>query len=46
MAARITAVGSLNMNLVVRAQRIPLPGETIIGGEFRTVSDGREVQDL
>jgi ribokinase len=46
MAARITVVGSLNMDLVVRAPRIPLPGETIIGGEFRTVSGGREVQDL
>jgi ribokinase len=42
----IVVVGSLNVDLVVRAPRIPLPGETIIGGEFRTVSGGREVQDL
>ncbi len=41
MAARITVVGSLNMDLVVRAPRIPRPGETIIGGEFRTVPGGK-----
>jgi ribokinase len=41
MAARITVVGSLNMDLVVRAPRIPRPGETMIGGEFRTVPGGK-----
>ncbi len=29
--ARIAVIGSLNMDLVVRAPRIPKPGETIIG---------------
>ena len=31
--ARIAVIGSLNMDLVVRAPRIPKPGETIIGAD-------------
>lgn len=34
-------VGSLNMDLVVRAPRIPQPGETILGGAFRTFPGGK-----
>jgi ribokinase len=41
MQPRIAVVGSLNMDLVVRARRIPLPGETIIGGEFATFPGGK-----
>jgi ribokinase len=41
MVARVTVVGSLNKDLVVRAPRIPQPGETIIGGEFRAVPGGK-----
>jgi len=41
MSARITVVGSLNMDLVVCAPRIPQPGETIIGGEFHTAPGGK-----
>jgi ribokinase len=41
MTARVTVVGSLNMDLVIRAPRIPVPGETIIGGEFHTVPGGK-----
>jgi ribokinase len=41
MAARLTVVGSLNMDLVIRAPRIPQPGETIIGGAFHTVPGGK-----
>jgi len=41
MPARVTVAGSLNMDLVVRAPHIPEPGETIIGGEFRTVPGGK-----
>jgi ribokinase len=40
MAAHITVVGSLNMDLVARAPRIPQPGETIIGSDFHTVPGG------
>ena len=41
MAARITVVGSLNMDLIARAPRIPRPGETIIGGDLHTAPGGK-----
>jgi ribokinase len=41
MAAHVTVVGSLNMDLVVRASRIPQAGETIIGGDFHTLPGGK-----
>ena len=41
MNARVTVVGSLNMDLVARAPRIPQPGETIIGRDFRNVPGGK-----
>jgi ribokinase len=41
MTARVAVVGSLNMDLVIRSARIPQPGETILGGEFRTVPGGK-----
>jgi ribokinase len=41
MSAKITVVGSLNMDLVARAVRLPQPGETIIGHDFRTVPGGK-----
>ena len=41
MSAHVTVVGSLNMDLVVRAPYAPRPGETIIGGEFHTVPGGK-----
>ncbi|HSW01658.1 MAG TPA: ribokinase [Sedimentisphaerales bacterium] len=34
-------VGSSNMDLVVKAARIPAPGETILGGEFLMVAGGK-----
>lgn len=41
MTARVTVVGSLNMDLVARVPRIPQPGETIIGSDFRTLPGGK-----
>lgn len=41
MPAHVVVVGSLNMDLVVRAPRIPAPGETLLGGEFHTVPGGK-----
>lgn len=41
MAARIAVVGSLNMDLVVRSPRIPQPGETIIGSQYKNVPGGK-----
>jgi ribokinase len=34
-------VGSSNMDLVVRSPRIPVPGETILGGDFLMVPGGK-----
>ncbi len=41
MTPRIVVVGSLNMDLVTRTPRIPMPGETIIGHEFFTAPGGK-----
>jgi len=38
---RIAVVGSINMDLVVRCQRLPRPGETIMGLDAREVSGGK-----
>jgi ribokinase len=39
--AKITVVGSSNMDLVVKAKRIPATGETILGGDFIMVPGGK-----
>ncbi|MCD5993544.1 ribokinase [Pseudomonas sp. CDFA 602] len=41
MQAKIVIVGSLNMDLVIRAQRLPRPGETLTGETFDTVPGGK-----
>ncbi|MFO1055187.1 MAG: ribokinase [Planctomycetota bacterium] len=41
MTARITVVGSANMDLVVRTPRMPAPGETLLGGPFATFPGGK-----
>jgi ribokinase len=41
MTPKITIVGSLNMDLVIRSARIPRPGETILGGEFHAIPGGK-----
>jgi ribokinase len=38
---RIVVVGSLNMDLVVRAPRLPRPGETVAGRSFAQVPGGK-----
>lgn len=37
----IVVVGSLNMDLVVRIPKIPRPGETLLGGVFKTFPGGK-----
>ncbi|WP_422484708.1 ribokinase [Gudongella sp. DL1XJH-153] len=37
----VIVVGSLNMDLVIRAPKIPRPGETILGSDFKQVSGGK-----
>src|SRR5713101_10126406 len=37
----ITAVGSLNMDLIIESPRLPAPGETILGRHFRRAPGGK-----
>ncbi len=39
--AKIVVVGSTNGDMVVRAARIPQPGETVLGGTFRMIPGGK-----
>lgn len=41
MSAQVVVVGSLNMDLVARAERLPRPGETLAGESFATVPGGK-----
>jgi len=38
---RLVVIGSANMDLVVRTERIPSPGETILGGAFVMAPGGK-----
>ncbi len=39
--SEIVVVGSLNMDLVVQVKQMPLPGETIPGGDLQTICGGK-----
>jgi ribokinase len=41
MSARIVVVGSANVDMVVKSERIPRPGETVLGGEFTRTAGGK-----
>lgn len=41
MTGHIVVVGSINMDMVVRAPRHPAPGETILGTDFQTFPGGK-----
>ncbi len=38
---RLAVVGSLNADLVVRVDRLPQPGETVIGGDLARLAGGK-----
>jgi ribokinase len=40
-APSLTVVGSINLDLVVRAERLPRPGETVSGARFSRVPGGK-----
>ncbi len=40
-AKRVVVVGSINIDLVTRAEKIPIPGETVIGGDLQTFPGGK-----
>lgn len=37
----IVIIGSINMDLMLRVPRMPHPGETLSGGQFRTIPGGK-----
>jgi ribokinase len=41
VSARLTVVGSINLDLVARAERLPRPGETITGATFAEIPGGK-----
>ncbi len=41
MSKPIVVVGSSNTDMIVRVERIPRPGETVIGGVFSTAAGGK-----
>src|SRR5512140_3181764 len=38
---RILVIGSSNTDMIIKLDRIPRPGETILGGEFLTAAGGK-----
>ncbi len=40
-ACRIVVVGSSNTDMIVKSQRLPRPGETVVGGQFAQVAGGK-----
>ena len=41
MKAKILIVGSSNTDMIIKLDRIPKPGETLLGGEFVTAAGGK-----
>lgn len=41
MAARVVVVGSINVDLIILADRLPRPGETVLGGRFTQAAGGK-----
>jgi ribokinase len=41
VSGRVVVVGSVNVDLVVRAERLPAPGETVTGGVFERHHGGK-----
>jgi ribokinase len=41
MASTIVVIGSLNMDFVLSVERLPLPGETILGRNLRVIPGGK-----
>ena len=41
MQKKLLVVGSMNVDMVVKAERIPAPGETLLGGVFNQFYGGK-----
>jgi ribokinase len=40
-SAAVVVVGSVNVDMIIRSERLPRPGETIVGGEFVEAGGGK-----
>ena len=38
----IVVVGSVNTDMILKCERLPLAGETILGGEFAIAAGGKD----
>ena len=41
MSGRVIVIGSVNVDLVVQSERLPMPGETVLGGTFTQFHGGK-----
>jgi len=41
MSKKIVVIGSSNTDMIIKMERIPKPGETVLGGEFSTAAGGK-----
>ena len=41
MSGKVVVVGSSNTDMIIQLDRIPSPGETVLGGEFSTAAGGK-----
>ena len=44
--AKITVIGSINMDLVVKSDEIPKPGETLFGNELLQIPGAKALPPL
>lgn len=41
MSSKVVVVGSSNTDMIIKLDRLPQPGETLLGGEFSTAAGGK-----
>jgi ribokinase len=41
MSGRVVVVGSSNTDMIIKVDRLPRPGETVLGGDFSTAAGGK-----
>ena len=41
MGKKITVVGSSNTDMIIKMDKIPRPGETLLGGDFSMAAGGK-----
>jgi ribokinase len=41
MSGKVVVVGSSNTDMIIKLDRLPQPGETVLGGEFSTAAGGK-----